>query len=62
MHENFQYEQTMCKAQMQKMVHHTGELMFSRAAMRHYHAKNINQVNDPKSLFNLADTGIAHVD
>jgi len=34
MHENFQYEQTMNKAHLNKFNRHTGELMFSRAAMR----------------------------
>jgi hypothetical protein len=37
MHENFQYEQTMNKAHLNKFNRHTGELMFSRAAMRQFH-------------------------
>jgi|LauGreDrversion4_2_1035121.scaffolds.fasta_scaffold60203_1 hypothetical protein len=37
MHENFQYENTMNRAHLQKFNTHTGELMFSRAAMRNIH-------------------------
>ena len=37
MHENFQYENTMNKAHLNRFTKHTGELMFSRAGMRHFH-------------------------
>ncbi len=58
MHENFQYEQTMNKAHLNKFNRHTGELMFSRAAMRQFHIdQNGGKVYNDE--FNLAGDGIS---
>lgn len=43
MHENFQYENTMNHAHLKRFNRHTGELMFSRAAMRHMHQEKLRQ-------------------
>jgi uncharacterized C2H2 Zn-finger protein len=37
MHENFQYENAMNKAHLNKFNRNTGDLMFSRAAMKHFY-------------------------
>jgi hypothetical protein len=67
MHENFQYENTMNKAHLNRFTKHTGELMFSRAGMRHYHFARQRQEDEYRframhNEFNLARDGVAQID
>ena len=56
MHENFQYENTMNRAHLNKFNRNTGDLMFSRAAMKHFHELQQEEYKFMKqhSQFNLA--------